>query len=260
MSYDDPRLAAIYDADNPDGPDHAYFRALADEIGAERIVDLGCGTGILTVTLAVNRAVNRAGDRAVNRPGADRQVIGIDPAPAMLEFARSRPGGQAVEWRQGTSARIGAGEADVVLMTGNVAMHILGIDWGAALADIARGLRPGGVLAFESRNPAAEAWRNWNDAEQERDTAAGRLRESQVTTAPDADGVVTMHCHNDFLDAGGVVDVDQRLQFRTRDQLVADLEAVGLTVRTVWRDWSRMPFTDTAQEPLMIFEAVRAGI
>lgn len=243
MDYDDARLAAIYDTDNPDGPDHDYFRALAAETGAERIVDLGCGSGILTATLT----------------GPGRTVVGIDPAPAMLAVAAARPGGDAVEWRPGTSERIVTGEADLVVMTGNVAMHVLGADWSAALADVARGLRPGGVLAFESRNPAAEAWRGWNETESERDTVVGRLRESLVTTEPDAHGVVTMHCHNDFLDAGGVVDVDQRLQFRSREQLGTDLEGAGLTIGAVWRDWARTPFTDTAEEPLMIFEAVLSG-
>lgn len=50
-AYDEARLAALYDIDNPDGPDHDFFRAFAARIDARRIVDLGCGTGILTVTL-----------------------------------------------------------------------------------------------------------------------------------------------------------------------------------------------------------------
>ena len=50
MSYDDPRLAVLYDIDNPSGADHDFFRGFADDVGARRIIDLGCGTGILTVT------------------------------------------------------------------------------------------------------------------------------------------------------------------------------------------------------------------
>ncbi|WP_241534083.1 hypothetical protein [Clavibacter michiganensis] len=30
----DPRLVALYDGDNPDGPDHDFDRALAEEVGA----------------------------------------------------------------------------------------------------------------------------------------------------------------------------------------------------------------------------------
>lgn len=38
------RLTAVYDEDNPDGPDHDFFRALASARGAENIIDLDCGT------------------------------------------------------------------------------------------------------------------------------------------------------------------------------------------------------------------------
>jgi SAM-dependent methyltransferase len=239
MTYDDHRLAAIYDADNPAADDHDYFRALADRLGAERIVDLGCGTGILTVTLT--------------DPG--RAVVGIDPAAAMLDYAADRPGGDCVEWRLGTSECIDTDSADLIIMSANVAMHILGSDWDRTLADIARGLVPGGTLAFESRNPEARAWRTWNESLAERRTPVGRLRESTITTPPDADGVVTMYCHNDFLDAGGILDIVQRLQFRTLRQLAGDLDQAGLTLENVWQNWNRAPFTGGAEQPLMIFEA-----
>ena len=30
-----------------DGPDHDFYRTLADKVSAESVLDLGCGTGIL---------------------------------------------------------------------------------------------------------------------------------------------------------------------------------------------------------------------
>lgn len=140
-------------------------------------------------------------------------------------------------------------------MTGNVAMHILGEDWHATLKDIARGLKPGGVLAFETRNPQARTWTKWNDTGSERSTVVGRLWETTTTTAPNPDGVVTMQCHNEFIDAGHIVDVEQRLQFRTLDQITADLNLAGLMVTNVWRDWNGAPFTDSATELIMVVEA-----
>ncbi|MHA7264667.1 class I SAM-dependent methyltransferase [Arthrobacter sp. TMN-37] len=237
--YNDELLAAIYDDDNPDGRDHDYYRTLATRLNATRITDLGCGTGILTVTLVA--------------PG--RTVTGIDPAAAMLARASSRAQGDAVEWRLGTSNLIDAGENDLVIMTGNVAMQILGKDWHATLKDIARGLKPGGVLAFESRNPQARAWTEWNDPGSERNTGVGRLRERTITTAPNSDGVVTMQCRNEFIDANHVVDVEQDLQFRTFDQITEDLDRADLTVLNVWKDWNGTPFTGSAVEPIMVFEA-----
>lgn len=242
--YNDELLAAIYDADNPDNRDHDYYRTLATTLDATRITDLGCGTGVLTVTLAA--------------PG--RTVTGIDPAAAMLARASSRPNGATLEWRLGTSNLIDAGENDLVIMTGNVAMHILGEDWHATLKDIARGLKPGGVLAFETRNPQARAWTKWNDEGSVRGTVVGRLWETTTTTAPDPDGVVTMQCHNEFLDADHVVDVEHRLQFRTLDQVTADLNHADLVLTNVWRDWDRSPFTGCATEPIVIVEASRPDL
>lgn len=241
MTHDDPRLPVIYDVDNPDGPDHDFFRQLADESGATDIVDLGCGTGILTVTLA--------------RPG--RRVVGIDPAPTMLDRAARRPGGDQVTWLLGTAEQVQADSADLVLMTGNVAMHIVGDDWPSTLACIARGLRPGGTLAFETRNPEARAWEGWNFEPAVRDTPVGPLRESLVTDPPDERGVVVMHCRTEFLDDATVVDIDQHLQFRSHARVVHDLKAAGLRVEATYCDWAGNGFRGGHDQPLMVFVAAR---
>lgn len=110
LAYEDELLAAVYDDDNPAGPDHEYFRDLARSISATRITDLGCGTGMLTATLT----------------GPGCVVVGIDPAAAMLERAAARLGGDEVEWRRGTSELIEPDSSDLIVMSGNVAMHILG--------------------------------------------------------------------------------------------------------------------------------------
>jgi hypothetical protein len=41
--FRDPDLVELYDLDNPGGADHDYYRALADDLGARVIVDLGYG-------------------------------------------------------------------------------------------------------------------------------------------------------------------------------------------------------------------------
>ena len=241
MSYDGPRLAAFYDIDNPDGPDHDFFRTLARTTGAKRITDLGCGTGILTITLAEK----------------GRRVTGIDPSQAMLDRARTRPGGDEVRWVLGTADLVPQDSADLVVMSGNVAMHIVGTQWPETLARIAQGLCPGGMLAFESRNPGAREWRGWNDEPAERSTPAGRLRESTITDAPDAEGVVTMHLHTEFLDDGDELKSELHLQFRSPARLVEDLAAAGLRTVDTYRNWTGEPFTGGSDQPLMVFVAVR---
>ena len=52
--FSDPRLVAIYDTVNAytaNSQPHFYSQ-LAEEIGADLIVDLGCGTGLITCDLA----------------------------------------------------------------------------------------------------------------------------------------------------------------------------------------------------------------
>jgi len=55
---------------------------LAGELGARLVIDLGCGTGLLTRALA----------------GEGREVIGVDPSPAMLAVAQRGPGAGNVRW------------------------------------------------------------------------------------------------------------------------------------------------------------------
>lgn len=236
MSYADPRLIDLYDGDNPDGPDHDFYRSLAAGIPDARILDLGCGTGILTVTF--------------DAPG--RAVVGVDPSAAMLAYARRRPGGDAVTWVLGDSSAAPAGPFDLAVMTGNVAQHIPEADWMRTLHDLRARLRPGGILAFESRNPIARAWESWTVTTPERrDSAHGQIDE--WSTAVPIDPGVELTAHTRFLQSGDTVTEVLVLAFRSRERITADLVAAGFTVDHVAGDWHGAPFTGA--EPLMIFTA-----
>src|SRR5215831_18291735 len=91
LHYVDPRLVELYDHDNPRETDTDFYLRLAAELGARRIVDLGCGTGLLTRELATVDG---------------REVIGVDPAPAMLAVARRQPGAGRVRWIEGDASAL----------------------------------------------------------------------------------------------------------------------------------------------------------
>ncbi|MBT2503876.1 trans-aconitate 2-methyltransferase [Curtobacterium sp. ISL-83] len=230
MTDHDPRLVALYDQDNPDGPDHDFYRALADASGARSIVDLGCGTGLLTVTLVAPR----------------RDVVGIDPSPTMLEYAMHRPGAAAVTWVLGDSRDIPSGSSDLAVMTGNVAQHIGYDDWVRTLRDLRKALRGGATLAFESRNPAAGAWRHWTSQEPTtRETVHGPLVEWSEAREV-APGVVRLVAHNSFTKLQEVVTETLTLHFRDRATLERDLHAAGFSVDAVYGDWVRGPVTESS--------------
>ncbi|WP_430591882.1 class I SAM-dependent methyltransferase [Humidisolicoccus flavus] len=242
MTDYDPRIVALYDDDNPDGPDHDFYRALADEREARAVLDIGCGTGMLTVSLARD----------------ERSVVGVDPSPSMLQFARGRDGATAVTWVLGDSSGIPDGVYDYAVMTGNVAQHIPETHWSRTLRDIRAHMDPGATLAFESRNPLARAWESWAAAEKtSRLTANGTLAEWNEAKLLDAQ-TVELVSHNHFIDSDEVVTERAHLAFRSREQIERDLADAGFEIESVFSDWHRTPFHKEA--PLMVFVARAAEL
>jgi SAM-dependent methyltransferase len=231
--YVDPRLVELYDRDNPRGADTDFYVRLAADLGARRILDLGCGTGLLTRELA----------------GEGCQVVGIDPAPAMLAVAQRQPGAQRVQWVEGDCRALGTPEADLVIMTGNVAQVFLDDgEWATTLRAIHAALRPGGRLAFESRNPADRPWERWNreSTYEQFDSPHGRM-EGWLELVSAGDGRVRFEGHNVFTATSEVVVVPSELRFRGEAELTASLIRAGFTVEHVYGDWERGPVTGASR-------------
>ncbi|MEU4390757.1 methyltransferase domain-containing protein [Kribbella sp. NPDC023855] len=237
--YGDERLVGLYDGDNPPGDDHAYFLSLA--AGARKVVDFGCGTGLLT--------------RAFVAPG--RVVVGVDPSATMLGYARRQPGAEEVTWVDGDASAIEAtGDADLVVSSGNTMMHISDDDLPWVLDNLAAALRPGGVISFESRNPAARAWEQWSPEASyyERNTPVGHLREWLEVTEVD-NGRVVFDAHNVFVDGTNAV-YTTVLYFRTTDEIRAALRTAGFENIEVYAGWHQEPLTDEAR--LLVFRATKS--
>jgi SAM-dependent methyltransferase len=240
--YGDADLVHVYDVDNPGGADHAFYRALADEVGARSVVDLGCGTGLLT--------------RSLVAPG--RTVTGVDPSRTMIDHARRQPGAGAVTWIHGDAAAIApTGTVDLALCTGNAIMHIGPDALPSVFRALAAALRPGGILSFDSRHPAYREWEQWTPAATygERTIAAGRLREWLDVTEVDR-GRVVFDAHNVFPDGEERV-YTSVLHFRGADEFRRELAAAGFTGITCHGDWRGGSIEDTS--PILVFRARRAA-
>src|ERR1041384_3246028 len=107
--FEHPRLAAVYDALDPDRRDLDVYAEVATEFGARRVLDVGCGAGAFALLLA---------DRGI-------EVTGVDPAAASLDVARAKPGGERVRWIHGDATDLPPMRADLATMTANVAQAIV---------------------------------------------------------------------------------------------------------------------------------------
>jgi 2-polyprenyl-3-methyl-5-hydroxy-6-metoxy-1,4-benzoquinol methylase len=145
--FAEPRLAEVYDPLDPDRSDLDAYVAMVEEFGARSVLDIGCGTGTLACLLA--------------RRGLP--VTAVDPAAASLEIARTKPGADRVRWVRGYATDLPRLQVDLVTMTGNVAQVFLtDAEWAATLRAAHAALGPDGRLVFETRDPAARAWLEWN--------------------------------------------------------------------------------------------------
>ena len=120
--FDDPRLVAIYDAVNAYGDNEQpdFYAQVAADMGAVSIVELGCGTGLVSRKLAA----------------LGYQVTGVDPSAAMLDVARRGPGAEHVRWICGDASALdaSAGASDMAFMSGHVAQFFVSDEsWTTAL-------------------------------------------------------------------------------------------------------------------------------
>jgi len=215
-----PRLAPLYDAFDGPRDDLAAYLAIAEELGADRILDIGCGTGSLALLLA----------------STGRTVTAVDPAEASLDVARAKDGSAAVTWIHGDATAAPPATADLAVMTGNVAQVFLTDgDWAQTLGAIGTALRPHGHLVFETRRPERRAWEEWaaDTAPVTRDIPGlGRVEHRSEVTAVDLPSVSFRDTYT-FAADGAVVTSESTLRFRTRDEVAASLAAAGYRILDV---------------------------
>ncbi len=218
--FEHPRLVAISDALDPDRSDLDVYTAIADELGARRVLDVGCGTGTFALLLA---------ERGL-------EVTGVDPALGSLNVARAKPGAERVHWIHGDATALPPMQVDLATMTGNVVQAIVDPpDWDRAQRGVYEALRPDGHFVFETRDSAYRVWQEWN-------------RETSHTVA-EIEGVGEVETWVEVIDVSGpmvrfrwtwvfasdgeVLTSDSTLLFREPEEVEASLVANGYSVDEV---------------------------
>lgn len=217
--FADPRLAVLYDTFDGERTDLVAYLRLAVQLGASRVLDVGCGTGCFAHLAAA----------------AGMDVIGVDPAAASLEVARGKPGGNEITWHCGPVASAPPGPVDVAVLTGNVAQVFLtDADWLATLRAIAERLDPAGHLVFETRRLQDRVWERWaQDPAEASATVEGvglvrQRRELRSVQLP----LVSFRYTYSFAD-GTQVTSDSTIRFRTVAENRALLADAGFRIEQI---------------------------
>lgn len=108
------------------------FIEFAGLAGGERVLDVGCGTGSLTFTLA------RSGDLAA--------ITGIDFSPIFIEAATRRNTDPRITFRQADACALPFEDGGFDRALAQLVLHFVP-DASKAVAEMRRVVRPGGVVA-----------------------------------------------------------------------------------------------------------------
>jgi SAM-dependent methyltransferase len=230
-------------------------------VGAHRVLDVACGTGVHAIALAQR----------------GYQVAGADLSAGMIERARTNAAAAGVEVRfevagfgelsetltpalslggRGEEALSAPGGFDAVLCLGNSLPHLLTPeDLAAALADFAACLAPGGLVLIQNRNfdAVVASHERWMEPQSRREGQAEWLFLRFYDFEPD--GLLTFNLVT--LRREGVGGWSQRVtSSRLRPLVQKDLTealcANGFAEIACWGDMRGVPFDPQASPNLVV--------
>ncbi|MEH6470620.1 MAG: malonyl-ACP O-methyltransferase BioC [Halopseudomonas sp.] len=211
IDIDKATIAASFSKAAPSYDAHAQLQQLTGNLllasikpqRYPRIVDLGCGTGHFTSKL-----------KDLFQP---KQLVGIDIAEGMLEFAKGKNPQLSVLW-------IAADAEELPLLSSNFSLVFsnLSIQWcnqlERMLAEVHRILRPGGKFVFSTLGPSSlwELKESWHSLDPQTHVNQFIDRESLETRIQQA-GFAHVELH----------DQEIVLHYQHLKQLLQDLKGIG---------------------------------
>jgi ubiquinone/menaquinone biosynthesis C-methylase UbiE len=141
VTTDYDAFAESYARENDAGLFNAYYARpaimeLAGDVTGRTILDAGCGSGPLAVSLR---------DRGA-------RVTGFDSSPAMVALARQRLGPESTVLVADLAGPLPFGAESFDDVVASLVLHYLE-DWSGPLAELRRVLRPGGRLIVAVNHP-----------------------------------------------------------------------------------------------------------
>lgn len=238
--FDDYAFACLCDHFNPWMACDDFYLSLAQKAGGP-VLDLGCGTGMLACRIAQDV----------------QPVTGADPADGMLRVARARPGSERVTWTHCGGQDLNLKDRfKLAYMTGHAFQAVITDDEVIALlTTVRKHLAPSGHFAFETRNPAAHAWKAWvlaTPGEVAEVPGYGQVEEAFDTTYDPATGIAEIRHVHRFLETGREQTGTSRIRWITPNHLDRLLTAAGLEVKTRYGDWDGSAFQADSREIISV--------
>ncbi|KMJ60037.1 SAM-dependent methyltransferase [Bacillus sp. LL01] len=219
-------IPLVYDQINRWGKDDEFFLALLKKANVKIIADLGCGTGRLTSHFAK----------------ANYQILAVDPNEEAIEYAINKECPGDVTWIVGDSSSLQSNAFDAVIMTANVAQVFLtDKSWQRVMEDVYRALKPGGHFIFDSRNPLAREWEQW-EKDLTPDFATNQENGEPLEIWTEYEGVVedvytfyetVKNARTDEV----MIQEKMQLRFRTQEEIHGSLQQAGFSEIEIYGDW-----------------------
>lgn len=220
----DAQYGALYE------PEIRYLTKLAlEQRGA--VLDLCCGTGIVTIPLAETGL----------------EVVGVDISPEMLEQAKAKAKNSTnpTFYLQDALEFISAQRFGLTLMTGNAFQAFLSEEHvKALLAKVYEHLEPGGVFIFDTRLPEGydftldDDFKLWSEY---KDASGNPARFLAKQAAFDAEHGLLRYEMQDVFADGTVKPSSESLKFTPLTTLLAWVRASGFKVVGQYQNWHLEP-------------------
>ncbi len=236
--YADPDIAHLYELLNEWAEsDDFYLEWVMD---AEAVLDVGCGTGLILRTA-----------RERGHPG---RLVGVDPAAAMLDVARSHR--TDIEWVNGYVQDFSfEAEFDLVFMSGHAFQEwVSDEELRTSLTAIRDALTENGRFVFETRNPELRPWESWTpeNAVEIAHPDGGVIWDQNDVQLPVRGDVVTFVSRTTSPDFEGTKEVTCTLRFLGRELLSVFLEEAGLEIEAQYGNWDLTPLTRLSPEIITV--------
>jgi SAM-dependent methyltransferase len=258
--YFDPAVAEAYDAEvaqlraTAAEADVQFYIELAKQATAagHSVLELGCGTGRVTIPIA--------------QAGVD--VVGLDNAPAMLEVARRKAGSAAnPRWVAGDMADFALDQRfGLVLIPFRSFLLLLTVEeQKACLSRIHEHLVAGGRLALNIFNPSILAIADWlgdrGQRWQRSQIGPRRERWANRRYSPASQELNETRTDLELSDAGAVIQrVERNLRVRWvwRYEMEHLLALSGFEVEALYGWFDGTPFTDESDEMVWVARRVKS--